>query len=446
MASVSTLPDSFVTNETHPSSLSGVTAEGVLSSTMRGAGEAYLSAYALYLNATAAQVGLIATLPALVGSFAQLLAAWWAERRGERLGLTIMGLAAQGFLWLPVIVLPLLWPGHAVALLLVTLTLYYGANHFANPLWHSLMGDLVPEDVRGRYFGERSRLMNFANFVALVSAALVLRLAKSHGHTEIGFVAIFTFAMLARLFSIPKIRAIREHALPKGRLSLHPAILWREMRGTQFSRFAIFTAVMTFSAGIAGPFYAVYMLRDLHFSYMQFMATQAVVVLSQVATLTLWGRLGDRFGNRFVLAVTGSLIPVAPMLWLATTHFGAILLIQLLNGLAWAGFNLSAGNFVYDSVPREKRSLYNAVHNILTAFALALGAGLGGFFAAHVPATTQVFGLTLGNSLLWVFLISGLARLNTALAFIPLLRELRTGTVAPRRRLAMLFMGRTGSV
>ena len=43
---------------------------------MRGAGGAYLSAYALYVNAAAAQVGLIATLPALVGSFAQLLAAW----------------------------------------------------------------------------------------------------------------------------------------------------------------------------------------------------------------------------------------------------------------------------------------------------------------------------------------------------------------------------------
>ncbi|MHB1608374.1 MAG: hypothetical protein ACYCXX_07000 [Acidiferrobacter thiooxydans] len=65
-----------MTNETHPSSLSGVTAEGVLSPTMRGAGGAYLSAYALYVNAAAAQVGLIATLPALVGSFAQLLAAW----------------------------------------------------------------------------------------------------------------------------------------------------------------------------------------------------------------------------------------------------------------------------------------------------------------------------------------------------------------------------------
>lgn len=431
-----------MTDEPTQTSLSGVTSEGVLSSTMRGAGESYLSAYALYLNATAAQVGLLATLPALLGSFAQLLAAWWAERRGTRLPLIVAGLAAQGLLWAPVIFLPLLWPGHAMAILLVALTLYYGANHFANPLWHSLMGDLVPEDMRGRYFAGRSRLMNLANFAALVGAGLVLRFAKEHGHTGAGFAAIFLAAMLARALSVLKIRVVREQPLSPGRLCLNPRTLWREVRGTQFSRFAIFTAVMSFSAGIAGPFYAVYMLRDLHFSYLEFMATQAVVVMSQVGTLALWGRLSDRLGNRFVLAVTGLLIPVAPVLWLATTHVGAILLIQLLNGFAWAGFNLSAGNFVYDSVPRERRSLYNALHNVLTAFALVAGAGLGGFLETHVPATIHVFGLSLGNSLLWVFLVSGLARLNTALAFIPLLREMRLLTEGQQRGLARFFTGR----
>ncbi len=157
------------------------------------------------------------------------------------------------------------------------------------------------------------------------------------------------------------------------------------------------------------------------------------------------GASGRPVGNRFVLAVTGFLIPVSPMLWLTTTHFGAILLIQLLNGLAWAGFNLSAGNFVYDSVPREKRSLHNAIHHILTAFAFAAGAALGGLVATHVPANARVFGLTLGNGLLWVFLISGLARFNTTLAFIPLLREMRIGGMAPPRRLAALFVRRTGS-
>lgn len=408
---------------------------------MRGTGEAYLSAYALFLKATAGEVGLLATLPALLGSFAQLVAAWWGDRLGCRRPLILAGLAAQAVLWLPVILLPMLLPQHAVMILMITLTFYYGANHFANPLWHSLMGDLVPEGIRGYYFGKRSRLMNLANFLALVGAGFLLRLAKNHHHTAWGFAVIFLAAMVARVISVYRVRWVTEQPLPKGRLALHPRVLWQELRGTQFSRFAIFTAVMSFSAGIAGPFYAVYMLRDLHFSYVQFMATQAMVVLTQVGTLALWGRLGDRFGNRFVLAVTGSLIPVGPILWLTTTHFSAILLIQLVNGFAWAGFNLSAGNFVYDNVPREKRSLYNAIHNVLTAFALVAGAALGGFWESHIPANIQVFGLSLGNSLLWVFLISGLARLNTALGFIPLLREVREVSPAPLKVLAA-FMKR----
>ncbi|MHB1513903.1 MAG: hypothetical protein ACYCTF_12930 [Acidiferrobacter sp.] len=113
-----------------------------------------------------------------------------------------------------------------------------------------------------------------------------------------------------------------------------------------------------------------------------------------------------------------------------------------LKGFAWVGFNLSVGNFAYDSVSRERRSLYNALRKVLTAFALVAGAGLGGFLETHVPATIRVFGLSLGNSLLWVFLVSALARLNTALAFIPLLREMRALTEGPRRGLARLFSNR----
>ncbi|MHB1512436.1 MAG: hypothetical protein ACYCTF_13455 [Acidiferrobacter sp.] len=63
-----------MTDEPTQTSLSGMASEGVLSSTMRGAGESYLSAYVLYLNATAAEVGLLVTFPALLGSFAQVLA------------------------------------------------------------------------------------------------------------------------------------------------------------------------------------------------------------------------------------------------------------------------------------------------------------------------------------------------------------------------------------
>jgi hypothetical protein len=43
---------------------------------MMGIGETCLSAFALFLKASTPQVGLLASLPPLLGSLAQLLSAW----------------------------------------------------------------------------------------------------------------------------------------------------------------------------------------------------------------------------------------------------------------------------------------------------------------------------------------------------------------------------------
>jgi hypothetical protein len=47
---------------------------------MMGIGETYLSAFALFLKASTPQIGLLASLPPLLGSLAQLLSAWLRSR------------------------------------------------------------------------------------------------------------------------------------------------------------------------------------------------------------------------------------------------------------------------------------------------------------------------------------------------------------------------------
>ena len=58
------------------------------------------------------------------------------------------------------------------------------------------------------------------------------------------------------------------------------------------------------------------MLRDLKFSYVEFMINSAASVLLQFLTLNRWGRLSDLFGNRLILITTGAIIPIMPTLWL----------------------------------------------------------------------------------------------------------------------------------
>ena len=68
-------------------------------SVMTGAGETYFSAFAVFLKATTTQMALLASLPSLLGSFAQLFSAWWGHRRGLRKSLILTGVYLQAVTW-----------------------------------------------------------------------------------------------------------------------------------------------------------------------------------------------------------------------------------------------------------------------------------------------------------------------------------------------------------
>lgn len=412
--------------------------DGVSYSVMSGSGETYLSAYALFLKASTAQIALLAALPPLIGSFVQLFSAWFGKRIGKRKVIILSGVILQALLWLPIIWLPYFFPDHAVSILLVCVILYAAAGHVATPVWSSLMGDLVPDGRRGQYFAHRTALMNMASFLALVGAGALLDYFRAGGATRLGFTLVFSVAALARLLSAYHISHMIEPPHPAGRPISYKGLLQR-IRQSSFARFSLFFALMNFAVYIASPFFTVYMLRDLKFSYLQFMGATAAAVLMQFLALRAWGYVSDTFGNRLILAIAGSSIALLPALWLISTNYWYIIAVQMLSGLSWAGFSLSAGNFVYDAVAPSKRAMYVALHNILSSGGVFLGALLGGFLGLHLPAQTVFLGYRIDwvSNLSWVFLISALARIGMAALFIPYLREVRPVRPLPARNLIL---------
>lgn len=407
-------------------------------SVMSGGGETYFSAFAILLKASTTQIAWLASLPPLLGSFSQLVSAWLGRYGATRTRLIVAGAALQVCIWPFLIALPLLYPAHAVSILIGCVTLYYAMSHFIAPQWSSLMGDLVPERRRGRFFARRTRIASVAAFAAVVAAGSVLDRFDAMGNIVAGFVVIFSTAALARVVSVYHLSRLvepRVGAAPATPLDVRD--WWRRLRRSRFVHFSLFVATMQFAVGIASPFFTVHMLRDLQFSYLQFMANTATVVLMQILTLNTWGRLSDAFGNRLILVLTGSLIPVLPSLWLVSDNFWYLMGVQVLGGLSWAGFSLSSGNFLYDLVPSAKRSTYLAYHNVLVAGGVFLGALLGGYLATALPRVWSLAGHTLAwsSGLYAVFLVSSGVRALVAVLFLPRLREVRSVRPMSVRRL-----------
>jgi MFS family permease len=402
--------------------------DGVAYSVMSGGGETYFTAYALLYRATSAEISVLAALPALFGSIAQIASAWVGRYVAQRKRLILRGVLLQALAWMPIIWLPYLFPTDAVPIVILCVSLYYIAGHFAAPAWNSLMGDLVPERRRGRYFGLRTRLMSIVTFLAMLMAGSVLHAFDAGGRARLGFTVIFLVAGLARVYSLAQLARMHEPPYHPQPFALPPLPQLRQrLRHSDFARFTMFFASLNFTVAIASPFFTVYMLRDLGFSYIEFTASTGISILAQFVTLRLWGRLGDAYGNRTVMRLSSSLIPALPALWLVSPDFWYILALQVAGGVCWAGFSLAAGNYLYDTVTREKRVAYAAIHQVLSSIAIFAGALLGGYLSTVIPDTLELFGhsFTWTSSLWALMLISAIGRALMLSVFLPQLREAR---------------------
>lgn len=395
---------------------------------MTGIGETYLSAFALFLGAGTAQIALLSSVPPMLSSLVQIFSAWLGHTIGHRKLIILTGASLQCIAWLPILALPVLFPANAVPLLIIAVIIYFGGAHLAAPQWSSLMGDIVPRRKRGRFFGMRTRLVTALTFLSLMAGGLILHLFTGRGQTLYGFGLLFVSAIIARAISVYHLTRMHD---PGGHVSDMelPASRewWVRLRQSNFVRFSLFFALMQFAVAIASPFFTVYILRDLEFSYLQFTVITGAAVLAQFLTLTQWGRISDVFGNRRILSVSGLIIPVLPILWTFSTSTWYLIVTQALSGFCWAGFSLSAGNFLYDIIQPGRRLSYMAMHNVLASLGVFGGAVLGGTLAATMPEHIALFGFDWrwASPLYGIFILSTIARLIVVGTFIPQLKEVR---------------------
>lgn len=421
--------------------------EGAAWSFMYGFGEVYVAPFALFLQAGNRAMAFLGTVPIILGALAQLLGVSLVDRMGRRLPLILLGVAAQAISYLLVFLFPLFFPAIGVPALLVIMTITLFLANLGTPAWASLMGEVVPDTERGRYFSRRSQIINFFIVVAMLGAGYTLSFFKVRGLIWTGFGVLFFVATCARFYCL---WMLRQHYDPPPHEGPRDASFsfWNFVRRTPYSNFARFTfavAVMNGATNIAGPFFNVYMLRDLQWSYVQFTANTVVFLCAQFFFVRWWGALCDRHGNRSVLVATSVLLPLLPLFWAFSSNFYFLMATQALSGCAWSGFNLAASNFIYDAVTPPKRTRAFSYYSVVNGFfSLVGGLLIGAWLADHVPATYQ-FGTVrvhFISTLPVVFIVSAVLRALAIAMLFPRFKEVRPAVpVSPVRILWWMTSG-----
>jgi hypothetical protein len=358
-------------------------------------------------------LGLVAAIPFLAFSV-QFATAWVFERAGEeRRAITAWTLLASRLVWVVPAAVALRWTPRDA-----DLVLYFAVVGGSAVLatigahgWYGWMKDLVPRPVRGRYFGRRAAVAAVVAIVVGYAGGRALD-ALEEVRSGLGFACVYGVAALSGWFAYLAMRR-QHHPTPRRGPDIPLRTLWRDVWARPEHR-RIFGAFAAWNAaiGIAVPFWAKYMERDLGMSTADIVAQGTVGSLVGVALLPAWGRVIDRVGARPVLLANALCIAAIPFLWLfaGPGDLVPVWIDAFAVGVFWTGFNLTALNVPIAAAPKRGGFVFLGVFGALNGLAMGVSCIAGGVLAQALgPGPVEFAGLTLATYQ-WVFLASGVLR------------------------------------
>lgn len=386
---------------------------------MDGFGLNYVTPYALAVGANNKIIGLLSSIPSLLGNLSQLYTLH-AMKKWSRKKITFIGVFLQAIMWLMLIAIGTIFFVFNIKtqltpyLIVAVYTILILVGAFSGPAWTSWMKDLIKKN-RGDYFSRRSRIAGTISLICMLIAGFILDYFKNT-KLFIGFAIIFFIAFIGRTtsaFLMLKQYEPKFKTEDKSYFTIFEFI--KKMIYNNFGRFVLFFSLFSLAVMIGSPFLAVLMLKELNFTYVQYMVAILSASLATIIAIPLWGKFADKYGNIRVMKMTGLSVSILPVLWMLaiplSKYDSSLVLLylvieQCLSGAMWAGFNLAAGNFIYDAVTRERIAICASYFSIINGFGIVIGATIGGYFAS---LSNNLMGLT---PILFVFLLSGIARLG----------------------------------
>jgi MFS family permease len=382
-------------------------------SAVETASTAYQSPSLVASGAADKDVALLSTLTNLILSFV-LIKTPSVLRRGGSLKRVMLFFSLISVLtWIPLILVLLIFNTVSPAWLIPLWILSLVPTLFTGPMRDNWLADKIPAHRLGHYLSLRSAIyaITYITFFFLMGYVL----DHSAGHIFHGYALILLFAFGASLASLILYKVI---SAPRTEVEKNSHIYFgfidflKETKRGNLGKYILYIATITFAVNLCSAFFVVYMFKDLHFSYLYYAIIVSSEYVSRTVSLTFWGKQVDRVGSVKILGIISMFIPIIPILWLFSSNIFYLVVVQIISGAVWSAFDLCSQTIIYRGAVSDLRLRYIVYNKSLTTFSIALGALIGAFLINHI---FPIF----GNTILGLFLVSGIVRLIIVAVVLP---------------------------
>ena len=399
---------------------------GVIPSVLFGNG--FMLAYFSQLGMPGYRILFLFALIPLIGMTLTLPLAWLADRTGKkRLGSIGIAISTAGFLML--VFAPFIPRG--LFIWLASGILIFSAGNTANGAgWFALLSPIVPEEIRGRWFGRLRTSFQTTSILFSVGVAVLL---KTHATLPVFQTVLLVAGLLLilrmRLYAkIPELEPIRP--LNGGFwVSLH-----RIMSTPGYRPFCVYIFLLSFLTGAIPSLLGLLQREALGFSDSQLILMGNMLAAGTIAGFFVGGKMVDRFGAKpvflaghivFAMTLTGVLlrgfIPLSPFIIMS--------LISLLCGSVQGATGIAGTSELLALIPPENKSLSTGFNMTMAAAGLSMAGLLNGHLLKIkvLPEQWSLFHHTLSayDALLAGFTVMAVLMAAT-LGLVPTIRNLHS--------------------
>lgn len=284
-------------------------------------------------------------------------------------------------------------------------------------VWHL---QSLPENVRSSFFSNLNMIIGILNMVLLNLAGLFADYFKARGQELLGIILLRCAACLFAVLEIYNLSRLKEYPYPQpeSKLSLLE-IFRRPLMNSRYRAVMAIIVIWTLTATIPGPFYQVYLIKDLKISYSFLSVVNLLNIPVLLIAMPLWGRIIGRLGDVKLFA------PLAGMLLL---HFVSLAFVTNANYqwlypvsvfyyfLIAAGITQVVSLMPYKFIPESNQSNFISFYGAVSTLAALLGTLIGQQFIVYTEnLSLSIIGLQLGNKQI-IMVVTGFAVFAGALA------------------------------
>ncbi|MDM4017268.1 MFS transporter [Roseiconus lacunae] len=149
---------------------------------------------------------------------------------------------------------------------------------------------------------------------------------------------------------------------------------------------------------MSGPFFTPFMLKELQFSYPQFVGLISLSFVAKSISLAYWASFAKRFGVKSLLWIGAvGLVPLSAC-WIVSQSYAWLMFAQVLSGVLWAAYELGFFLMFFEAIPKHRRIMMLTVYNFANTLAIFAGAAIGGWLLTMTGTTRESYYLLFGVS------------------------------------------------